>query len=154
LLVPVLCPFLAYMHFIVCCLLPLFWIYAFYPYTLATPAWSCTGLQQPHPVLALCCFLCLPCYSARLPCQQCGSHCGSFCDYLTTVPCKDPGWTHPPAFQQGNKIALLSHCLLQAGQTWRESGQCDCNSPPCVLWSSSTVCCIQRFNTVTVEVAM
>jgi len=29
LLVPVLCPFLAYMHFIVCCLLPLFWIYAF-----------------------------------------------------------------------------------------------------------------------------
>ena len=69
------------------------------PYTLVTPAWSCSGLQQPHPVLSLC----LPCCSAGLFWQECGSHCGSFCDYFTTAPFKDPGYTHTPAFQHGNK---------------------------------------------------
>ncbi len=44
----------------------------------------------PHPVLCLCCLLCCPCCSAGLPCQECGRHCASFCDYFTTVPCKDP----------------------------------------------------------------
>jgi len=32
--------------------------------------WSCSGLQQHHPVLSLCCLLCLPCCSAGLPWQE------------------------------------------------------------------------------------
>ena len=50
------------------------------PDTLITPAWSCSGLQ--HPRLSLCCLLCMPCCSAELPWQECGSYCGRFCDFL------------------------------------------------------------------------
>ena len=93
------------LYFVVCipCYRPM--LFTLCPDTLITPAWSCSGLQQPR--LSLCCLLCMPCCSAELPWQECGSHCGRFCDFFTTVPCKDPGQTHPSAFQQGNKIALL-----------------------------------------------
>ena len=92
------------------------------PCTLVTPAWSCKGLL-PHSLLSLCCLLCLPCCSAGLPWQEGGSHCGRFCDYFTTVPCKDP----PPCVPAGQyncpPVTMPTHCHIATLPTMQGPGK-------------------------------
>ncbi len=103
--------------------LPCSCLHACYILSLAAPVVDLSYLpfvltpwsqQLGHAVdsnnLSLCCLLCLPCCSAGLHWQDCGSHCGRFCDYSTTVPCKDPGYTPSPP-QIKLKLSYDTHCL-------------------------------------------
>ena len=78
----------------------------FCPCTLAAPAWSRSGFQQPHPVLAKACSVRCTCADSCVcpVAQQCASRCGTFSDYFTIVPCKD---SPPPRL-----IELAGHALI------------------------------------------